>query len=83
MIKIIHERNQCIGCNACVAVNSGNWEMNGDGKSDLVKGKFNLKYPTNYPFNYENSGISEISFRITVLSCSMILSSKVAKYKIC
>ena len=34
-------------------------------KGNLVKGKFNLKYPTNYPFNYENSGISEISFRIT------------------
>ena len=40
MIKIIHERSQCIGCNACVAVNSINWEMNGDGKSDLFKGKF-------------------------------------------
>nr|AIF06756.1 hypothetical protein [uncultured marine group II/III euryarchaeote KM3_195_B08] len=35
-IKVIHERNICIGCAACAAVCPSHWEMADDGKSDLI-----------------------------------------------
>jgi len=37
--KIEHDRANCIGCGACVAVAPDHWEMNDDGKSDIIKGK--------------------------------------------
>jgi len=33
--KIIFNRDECIGCSACAAVNPQNWEMKEDGKSHL------------------------------------------------
>ncbi len=36
MIKIIHEREKCIGCGACTAA-CDNWEMADDGKSKPKK----------------------------------------------
>ena len=41
MVKIIFEREKCIGCGSCVAVCSKNWEMAKDGKSDLKGFKIN------------------------------------------
>lgn len=38
-VKIIHDRDICIGCGACVAVCPANWEMGNDGKSTLKGGK--------------------------------------------
>lgn len=35
--KIIHHRDECIGCSACASVCPKYWEMDGDGKSN-VKG---------------------------------------------
>lgn len=37
MAKIIHEREKCIGCGACVAICEDNWEMADDGKSSPKK----------------------------------------------
>ncbi|MBI2147778.1 ferredoxin [Candidatus Woesearchaeota archaeon] len=34
-----HDRPNCIGCAACAAVNGKHWEMNEDGKSDIIGGK--------------------------------------------
>ncbi|MAG91055.1 hypothetical protein CMO83_00090 [Candidatus Woesearchaeota archaeon] len=34
-----HDRPNCIGCAACAAVAPDFWEMNEDGKSDIIKGK--------------------------------------------
>lgn len=34
-----HNRPDCIGCAACAAVNPKHWEMNEDGKSDIINGK--------------------------------------------
>jgi ferredoxin len=34
MVKIIQEKEKCIGCGACAALDPTNWEMNGD-KADL------------------------------------------------
>jgi len=36
MYKIIHEREKCIGCGACVSA-CDNWEMGDDGKSKPKK----------------------------------------------
>lgn len=40
-VKIIHDRDICIGCGACVAVCSAHWEMGDDGKSILKNAKNN------------------------------------------
>ncbi|MCA9459700.1 MAG: ferredoxin [Nanoarchaeota archaeon] len=34
--KIIHDRDICIGCSACASVCPKYWEMNSDGKSDVI-----------------------------------------------
>jgi ferredoxin len=49
MIKIVHDRENCIGCGSCVAVCPRYWEMAEDGKSNLkgskkrTDGKFELE----------------------------------------
>jgi len=35
-IKVIHERNICIGCCACESIAPKSWVMNKDNKSDLI-----------------------------------------------
>ncbi len=35
MLKVIHEKNNCIGCGACVSICPKYWEMGDDGKSTL------------------------------------------------
>ena len=35
------DREQCIGCGACVGLCPKFWEMNDDGKADLIGGKNN------------------------------------------
>lgn len=37
--KIIHDRANCIGCGACAAICEEFWEMDNDGKSNIIKGK--------------------------------------------
>lgn len=40
MIRIIHFREKCIGCNACVELAPDRWRMSKkDGKSVLLEGK--------------------------------------------
>lgn len=39
MAKIVHQRQKCIGCHACVAMAPQSWVIDGeDGKSSLVGG---------------------------------------------
>ena len=33
-----HDRPNCIGCGACAAIAPKFWEMNDDGKSDIIQG---------------------------------------------
>jgi ferredoxin len=40
-MKIIHEREKCIGCGACVGVCPSHWEIADDGKSMLAGSKKN------------------------------------------
>ncbi len=35
-IKVIHERNVCIGCCACESIAPKYWVMNKDNKADLI-----------------------------------------------
>lgn len=37
--EIIHDRPNCIGCGACVAICEKFWEMDSDGKSNIINGK--------------------------------------------
>lgn len=37
--RIIHNKPDCIGCGACVAVHPDGWEMNDDGKADIIGGE--------------------------------------------
>lgn len=39
MPKIIHQREDCIGCNSCVEYACAFWQMKEDGKSELIGGK--------------------------------------------
>lgn len=34
--KITHDKEGCIGCGACAAIDEENWEMTDDGKSKLT-----------------------------------------------
>ena len=38
-MKIIFDRENCIGCGSCVAACSENWEMGDDGKAILKESK--------------------------------------------
>ncbi len=42
-MKVIHERHICIGCAACACLEPDFWEMNSDGKSDLLVSKVTKK----------------------------------------
>ena len=47
MIRIIHHREKCIGCNLCVEVAENRWRMSRkDGKSTLVGGVNNKGFYT-------------------------------------
>jgi len=44
--RVEHDRPNCIGCAACAAVFPEGWEMNSDGKSDLIgaQGDNNMQF---------------------------------------
>ncbi|MCC7303254.1 MAG: ferredoxin [Bacteroidia bacterium] len=47
MIRVFHQRNKCIGCNACAELDPANWKMSRkDGKATLVgaTGKKDILY---------------------------------------
>ena len=39
--KVEYERDKCIGAAECAALQPDRWEMNSDGKADLLKGEKN------------------------------------------
>jgi len=42
-MKIIHEKEKCIGCGSCVALCPEFWEIGEDGKAHLLNSKTNQK----------------------------------------
>lgn len=43
MVKIIQEREKCIGCGSCAALCPKFWQMAEDGKSTLINSKQDAK----------------------------------------
>jgi len=39
--RVVYDRENCIGAAACAAVNPERWQMNEDGKADLIEGNKN------------------------------------------
>ena len=37
--RILHDKPNCIGCGACAVIAPKFWEMNDDGKADVIGGK--------------------------------------------
>ena len=42
-MKIVHERQKCIGCGSCAALCPKYWEIAEDGKANLLNSKVNPK----------------------------------------
>ncbi len=57
-MKIIHEREKCIGCGACAAVCPKYWEMAEDGKSRLLGSALNPKN-NNYELEGSKAGCNQ------------------------
>ena len=57
-MKIIHEREKCIGCGACVATCPKYWQMAEDGKSRLSEGKVQPK-TGDYELEIEKIGCNQ------------------------
>ena len=43
MVKIIHEKEKCIGCGSCTILCPKYWEIAEDGKAHLINSKINSK----------------------------------------
>ncbi len=43
-LKIIHDQDRCIGCHACVNLAPQNWDMNENGKAQLICGTKKGRY---------------------------------------
>ena len=54
--KLEHNKPECIGCGACVAVAPDHWVMNDDGKADIIKGN-------NREDGWQEKDISEKDFK--------------------
>ncbi len=54
-----HDRPNCIGCGACVAVAPEHWDMNDDGKADILHGK-------NRKDEWQEKEISEEEFKVNM-----------------
>ena len=57
-MKIIHEREKCIGCGSCSAVCPKYWEMADDGKVKFLGAKTNPK-SGNYELEIEEVGCNQ------------------------
>ena len=55
-MKVVHEREKCIGCGACAAVCPGFWEMADDGKSKLKGSK---KEGNNFELEVKEAGCNK------------------------
>lgn len=69
-MKIIQEREKCIGCGSCVAVCSKYWKMAEDGKSKLLGSKKNSK--GNYEIEIENPECNQEAVDSCPVQCIVI-----------
>ena len=57
-MKIIHEREKCIGCGTCAAICSKYWKIAEDGKFDLAGSKVDPK-TKNFELKIEKAGCNQ------------------------
>lgn len=57
-MKIIHERDKCIGCGVCAGVCPKYWEMTEDGKAKLIDSITNSK-SGNYELEVKQVGCNQ------------------------
>lgn len=67
-VKIIFDRQNCIGAGACVAVCPKYWQMAEDGKAELLGGKENLE-TGKYELEIEVSEEDLISLKESASAC--------------
>ena len=64
--KIVHDRPTCIGCGACVAAAPKSWEMNSDGKADIINGN---QVGENQELEVEELGENKEAAEICPVNC--------------
>lgn len=69
-MKIIQEREKCIGCGSCAAVCSKYWEMVEDGKSKLLNSKPNSK--SIYELEVQEVGCNQEAADVCPVQCILI-----------
>ena len=57
--RILHDKPNCIGCGACAVIAPKFWEMNDDGKADVIGGK-------NLPNGQQEGRIEQKDFEINL-----------------
>lgn len=55
-MKVVHERDKCIGCGACVSICPEHWEIGNDGKAMLKGAK---KVGKNFEKEIESPGCNK------------------------
>jgi len=71
--KIIHEREKCIGCGACVSVCSRFWSMKNDGKSELKGAK---RAGKNFELDVDDAGCNTDAAEICPVRCIRVVEIK-------
>ena len=70
-MKIIHEREKCIGCGSCAALCPKFWEMAEDGKSKLLNSKVNAE-SGNYELETNEAGCNQEAADACPVQCIRI-----------
>ncbi len=70
MPKIIHEKDKCIGCGACVSMCSKYWDMGDDGKSML---KNAIENQEKYEIEIESVGCNQEAADSCPVHCILII----------
>ncbi|MCD5384888.1 MAG: ferredoxin [Candidatus Pacebacteria bacterium] len=71
MIKIIHHRDRCIGCGACVYSCPDNWERSDDGLVTLKKSIFNPE-EKGYELEVSEVGCNQDAVDVCPVQCIII-----------
>lgn len=73
-MRIIHEREKCIGCGSCAAICSKYWEMADDGKAKLLGAKVVPK-SENYELEIEQIECNQEAADVCPVQCIHIEKS--------
>ena len=70
-MKIIHEKEKCIGCGLCATICPDFWQMAEDGKSHLLNSKKNNK--GNYELEVKEAGCNKDAVDSCPVQCIKIV----------